>query len=185
MPTNAPRPRPAARHARKCPCSSQRLDPVALCRPILRAEFLWGDDDNTAHSIRQGEGGEQGDPVMPAVCALGQHAALQEVAAALQEGEHVYAFLGAIHVTCSPERVRNIFDLFADALFRHCGISVNLGKTSGERACWRLLLSALWLRFDFPLADLCGVDGNSPEASDVFVDARFADGSVVSRLPAR
>ena len=33
--------------------------------------YVWYDDEGVPHEILQGEGGEQGDPLMPALCALG------------------------------------------------------------------------------------------------------------------
>ena len=33
--------------------------------------FLWEDDEGTVHHVRQGEGGEQGDPLMPLLFSLG------------------------------------------------------------------------------------------------------------------
>ena len=62
--------------------------------------YLWEDDDNIVHSIPQGEGGEQGDPLMPLLFSLGQHRALQAVAAQLQDGEKLFAFLDDIYVVC-------------------------------------------------------------------------------------
>ena len=47
----------------------------------------------------QGEGGEQGDPLMPLSFSLGQHRALVAVNAELQEGEQLMAFLDDVHVT--------------------------------------------------------------------------------------
>ena len=41
---------------------------------------LWDDDAGETHEIRQGEGGEQGDPPMPMLCALRQHQTLRSVA---------------------------------------------------------------------------------------------------------
>ena len=41
--------------------------------------YLWEDDVGTVHHIEQGEGGEQGDVLMPLLFSLGQHAALQAV----------------------------------------------------------------------------------------------------------
>ena len=38
--------------------------------------FWWEDDEGKVHDIVQGEGGEQGDPFMPALYSLGQHEAL-------------------------------------------------------------------------------------------------------------
>ena len=45
---------------------------------------LWEDENGTVREIQQGEGGEQGDPLMPALFALGQHGAL----CAVQESLH-------------------------------------------------------------------------------------------------
>ena len=37
------------------------------------------DDEDTVHTILQGEGEEQGDSLMPTLCSLGQHDALKAV----------------------------------------------------------------------------------------------------------
>lgn len=94
-----------------------------------QSNYLWYDDTGAAHDVLQGEGGEQGDPLMPALYALGQHPALVEVNAALREGELIFAFLDDIYVLSAPERVADIFHMVAAALERHAGIRVNLGKT--------------------------------------------------------
>ena len=39
----------------------------------------WTDDLGVTHEVWQGEGGEQGDPLMPALYACGQHRALLHV----------------------------------------------------------------------------------------------------------
>ena len=43
-----------------------------------------GDVEGVVHEIDQGEGGEQGDPLMPLLFSLGQHAALRAVQRQLQ-----------------------------------------------------------------------------------------------------
>ena len=40
------------------------------------SRYLWEDDHGVAHAIEQGEGGEQGDPLMPLLYVVGQHAGL-------------------------------------------------------------------------------------------------------------
>ena len=40
------------------------------------SQYFWTDDCGDTHVIHQGEGGEQGDALMPMLCALGQHGAL-------------------------------------------------------------------------------------------------------------
>ena len=50
--------------------------------------------------ISQGEGGEQGDPLMPLLFALGQHRALEAIHESTRPGEHVMAFLDDIYTAC-------------------------------------------------------------------------------------
>ena len=50
---------------------------------------VWEDEEGT---VQQGEGGEQGDPLMPALFAMGQHQALQAVQESLQPTEDVDGF---------------------------------------------------------------------------------------------
>ena len=47
--------------------------------------FLWEDELGEARKVVQGEGGEQGDPLMPLLFSLGQHRALVVVQAQLKE----------------------------------------------------------------------------------------------------
>ena len=37
------------------------------------SKHIWEDEQGEVHEVFQGEGGEQGDPLMPALFALGQH----------------------------------------------------------------------------------------------------------------
>ena len=46
--------------------------------------YLWEDDIGEVHTIPQGEGGEQGDPLMPLLFCLGQHPELTAVSAELE-----------------------------------------------------------------------------------------------------
>ena len=48
----------------------------------------------TTQYIPQGEGGEQGDPLMPMLFALGQHRALAAIQERMRPGEHVMDVLG-------------------------------------------------------------------------------------------
>ena len=64
-----------------------RMDGGGAVLPFVRqfygrpSSYLWDDEDGQVHEIVQGEGGEQGDPLMPALFALGQHSALVVVQA--------------------------------------------------------------------------------------------------------
>ena len=92
-------------------------------------EYTWADANGQQHLIRQAEGGEQGDPLMPLLFALGIHDALREVAERLQPGEDLAAFLDDVYVLCKPDRVRTIYDMLREALGRRAGIELHSGKT--------------------------------------------------------
>ena len=91
--------------------------------------FLWEDDLGGVHSVLQGEGGEQGDPLMPMLFSLGQHAALMAVAARLQDGEKLLAFLDDLYIVTSPDRTVEVHNILREELWRHARISVHQGKT--------------------------------------------------------
>ena len=57
------------------------------------------------HTIDQGEGGEQGDPLMPLLLALGQHGAPEAVQRTLRGDERLLAFLDDIYIITTPPRV--------------------------------------------------------------------------------
>ena len=81
------------------------------------------------HEIMQGEGGEQGDPLMPLLFSLGQHSALLAINAKLKEGESLFAFLDDLYVLCSPGRVREVHKVIQDELWGRANIQVHHGKT--------------------------------------------------------
>jgi len=93
------------------------------------SSYVWTDDAGTEHEILQAEGGEQGDPLMPALYAVAQHAALHAVASALQPGEGVFAFLDDTYIVCPPERVATLYGTLAAALWDHARVQLNQGKT--------------------------------------------------------
>ena len=63
------------------------------------SQYLWADDTGTVHHADQGEGGEQGDALMPLLFSLGQHRALQAVQRQLAEGERLFVFHDSVYVT--------------------------------------------------------------------------------------
>ena len=91
--------------------------------------FLWEDDVGEVHIIPQGEGGEQGDPLMPLPFCLGQHPALAAVSAGLRDGERLFAFHDDLYIVYRPERVRAVHDLLRRHLWQLAGISLHAGKT--------------------------------------------------------
>ena len=93
------------------------------------SSYIWEDEMGEVHDIVQGEGGEQGDPLMPALFALGQHEALQAISRGLLPGEKLFAFLDDIFIVAAPERLAILHRLVETALWDHARIRINQGKT--------------------------------------------------------
>jgi hypothetical protein len=110
------------------------LEHASAMLPFVRlsygqaSTYLWQDDAGVSHVIRQGEGGEQGDPLMPALYALGQHPALVHAAQHLLPGELLFAYLDDVYAVCRPERATQVFHIVTDALSAFAGVQANLGK---------------------------------------------------------
>ena len=79
--------------------------------------------------ISQGEGGEQDDPLMPLLFALGQHGALEAIHERMRPGEHLMAFLDDIYTACRPERLDEVHTTVDEQLATHAHIHVHHGKT--------------------------------------------------------
>ena len=91
--------------------------------------YKWVDEDGAHHDIRQAEGGEQGDPLMPLLFSLAIHNALQEVQEQLHPGELLFASLDVVYAVAAPDRIRPIYDLLGAKLFERAGIRLHTGKT--------------------------------------------------------
>ena len=91
--------------------------------------YCWWDAEGRCRDIRQAEGCEQGDPLAPALFALGQHDALARADEALHPLDNLVAFLDDLHVVTNPGRARTALDTTVEEVASHCGIASNLGKT--------------------------------------------------------
>ena len=91
--------------------------------------YTWTDGQGASHSIVQGEGGEQGDPLMPALFSLAQHPALEEVQGQLRDGEAIFAYLDDTYIIAAPERIHELHLAYAQALWAHARIELNSRKT--------------------------------------------------------
>ena len=89
---------------------------------------LWENDSGVVHHIRQGEGGDQGDPLMPLLYSLGQHSALVSIQGMLRDGERLFAFHDDLYVVTVPNRVGAIFAVVQECMKRDANIRVRLGK---------------------------------------------------------
>ena len=87
-----------------------------------RTQRVW------CNSIPQGEGGEQGDPMMLLLFSVGPHHALG-VVRSLRPEEKLMAFLDDMYYSSDPERVGGVCVVVQEALQTHAGISVHGGKT--------------------------------------------------------
>ena len=58
----------------------------------------------------------KGDPLMPALYALGQHRALQVAKAQLLPDELLVAFLDDVYALCAPERVSAVYAALEEVL---------------------------------------------------------------------
>ena len=72
--------------------------------------YSWWDDQGRRRQIQQGEGCEQGDPLVPALFGLGQHDALRRAATTLRPDESLLAFLDDLYITTTPPRARTSLD---------------------------------------------------------------------------
>ena len=102
--------------------------PFVRCFYGSPSTYLWEDEVGKPQDIPQGEGGEQGDHLMP-LFALGFHRALSAVQARLSDDEKVFAYLDDIYVICAPERVLEVHRILEAEIFTHTHIRLHHGKT--------------------------------------------------------
>ena len=104
---------------------------LPLCEMFLRrpSTYLWEDEMGVSQSIPQGEAGEQGDPLMPMLFALGQHAALEAIQARMRVGEHVFADLDDIYTVSRPARIDRLHAVIVEELGARACIHLTHSKT--------------------------------------------------------
>ena len=86
----------------------ERLRPFVRMFSSQPSSYLFDDEVGETHTIHQGEGGEQGDALMPLLFSQGQQRALRAIAGLLKDGERLFAFLDDLYVSCQPTRVAAI-----------------------------------------------------------------------------
>ena len=95
---------------------------------------LFYDAAGEAHVVEQAEGGEQGDPLMPGLFAVGVRGAVLAANAELQPGETLSAFLDDTYVTSRPNRTTAVFQIIRASLKHHANIGLHSGKTRAWNA---------------------------------------------------
>ena len=107
----------------------ERLLPFVRMFCSQPSSYLFDDEVGETNTIHQGEGGEQGDALMPLLFSLGQQRALRAIAGQLKDGERLFAFLDDLFVSCQPARVAEIHRVMRIELWTHSKISIHHGKT--------------------------------------------------------
>ena len=120
--------------------------------------YLWEDDCGIVHRIPQGEGGEQGDPLMPLLFAVGQHPALVATQERLGANEWIFAYLDDIYILSRPERVGAVYAVLQDELLRHAHIRIHGGKTH----VWKCAMPSNASQRHLTLLPECGEEQTSP-----------------------
>ena len=103
--------------------------PFVRCFYGSPSTYLWEDEMGVTQHIPQEEGGEQGDPLMLMLFALGQHGSLEAAQARLRVGERLMAFLDDIYAVCSPDRVGAVFAIVEQEMQARAHVRMHLGKT--------------------------------------------------------
>ena len=102
------------------------------------SECLWEMDNGEVHRIPQGEGGEQGDPVMLLLYSLGQHGALEAANDRFTRGERLLAFLDdTFIVTPTAAEVGPAYGHVCEALRNRCGIHTGQAIDPQSVTCWK------------------------------------------------
>ena len=114
-----------------------RLDELEHARAIIPflllfyggpSTYLFESTRGAAHEVAQGEGGEQGDALMPELFALGLDHALKEIQTMLLPEELCFAFLDDVYLIVRRDRARELFDRSTQCIEARTGIRTHLGK---------------------------------------------------------
>ena len=146
------------------------------------------------HLIPQGDGGEQGDALMPALFSLALQPALERIRALLPQACHVLAYLDDIYAVCNKGDVVECLRIVGTVLRETCHIDVNIGKlaaSSKEVSPPPAGLDAfgqnIW-KTDLPL-DRCGIKVlGTPLGTPEFIDSLCQDVAdekmqLINRIP--
>ena len=90
--------------------------------------YVWA-AGSQAHRITQAEGGEQGDPLMPALFALAFAPALRDLHADLRPDEQALAFLDDAYILAPPHHVLELHQRFERHALHRAQLRLNPGKT--------------------------------------------------------
>ena len=100
---------------------------LRFCAPLLRCTVGLTRTDNVGQCLELG--GEQGDPLMPLLFAIGIQSALEEVARSLEQESSCVLFSTTSLSALPPSRVQHLHKVLTEALSRHVAIQLHQGKT--------------------------------------------------------
>ena len=107
--------------------SVQAVLPFARMWYARESRYVWAAGDRS-HCILQAEGGEQGDPLMPAMFSLALRPALRALQSELQPGEQALAYLDDIYILAPPSRVAELYRRLEQHLLRHAHIRLKASE---------------------------------------------------------
>ena len=94
--------------------TAHRLLPYVKMWYGTTSQYIWHDAQGQPHVVEQGEGGEQGDSLMPALFSIGMAEALKMAQERLEPGEFLLAYLDDVYLLTTPGRARTAYDIFSD-----------------------------------------------------------------------
>ena len=71
--------------------------------------YLWEDAEGTVHTINLGEGGEQGDALMPVLFSFCQHSGVEATYRRLRVNEKLFACFDDVHIASEPDRTGAVY----------------------------------------------------------------------------
>ncbi len=92
------------------------------------SSYLWQDDAGDVHNILQGDGGKQGDGLVPMMYALGQHDGLDEARTLLPPSDALITYLDEIYLPTQEQHATASVDTVTTCIKTNCGVDVNLSK---------------------------------------------------------
>jgi len=90
--------------------------------------YLWTDEQGRTIEIKQAEGGEQGDALMPALFSLGIQGALEASSRELGGASTIFAYLDDVYVLTHKDNAAEAFRVVSRNITEMAGIKPHLGK---------------------------------------------------------